>query len=241
MPCKPVLAAVAVLVVATSSATGFTHKPKPPKPGGGADVNETTLAGTGATQITGEVWVDNWFKLWANGAELIEDSVPITTERSFNAERFTFNADLPLTLAFEFRDFMENATGLEYIGTRKQQMGDGGAIAQFTGTDGVVLATSHSGWKCLVVQHAPIETSCENAGAPAVDQGECAQRRSAYPDGWTAPGFDDSAWPDAVEHSERTVSPKDGYDRISWDRSARLIWGADLERDNILLCRVTIR
>ena len=79
------------------------------------------------------MWVDNWFRLFANGAPLLEDSVAYRTERSFNAERFTFNADLPLTLAFEFRDFMQNETGLEYIGTRRQQLGDGGAIAQFRG------------------------------------------------------------------------------------------------------------
>ena len=40
--------------------------------------------------LTGEVWVDNWFTLWANGQKVIEDSTPYKTERSFNAERFTF-------------------------------------------------------------------------------------------------------------------------------------------------------
>ena len=92
------------------------------------------------------MWVDNWFKLYVNGALLIEDSVSIETERSFNAERFEFDSDLPMTLAFEFRDFMENDTGLEYIGTRRQQMGDGGAIAQFHERDsGKLLAASGAG------------------------------------------------------------------------------------------------
>jgi len=33
-----------------------------------------------------EIWVDNWFALYINGKKVGEDSVPITTERSFNSE-----------------------------------------------------------------------------------------------------------------------------------------------------------
>ena len=44
----------------------------------------------------------------------------------------------------------------------------------------------------------------------------------------------------AVEHSESAVRPKDGYDRIQWDRSSRLIWSNDLVQDNTLLCRLQI-
>lgn len=225
------------LALGLAPAHAVFHKPKPPA--GGSDVNETTLATPGATAITGEVWVDNWFALWVNGAALIEDSVPITTERSFNAERVTFNADRPITFAFEFKDFMENATGLEYIGTRRQQMGDGGAIAQFA-AGGQTIAVTNGDWKCLVVQHAPVETSCEGARDPKVDTGACAQEVTAYPDGWQDPGFDDSAWPQASVHSAQDVGPKDGYDRITWDPAAKIIWGPDLERDNTLLCRLTV-
>ena len=34
-----------------------------------------------------EVWADNWFSLYANGKKVGEDSVPITTEKSFNSEK----------------------------------------------------------------------------------------------------------------------------------------------------------
>ena len=57
---------------------------------------------------------------------------------------------------------------------------------------------------------------------------------------WTSVDFDDSDWASATVHSERDVGPKDGYDAISWDSSAELIWGDDLERDNIVLCRAVI-
>jgi len=43
-----------------------------------------------------------------------------------------------------------------------------------------------------------------------------------------------------AQHSERALSPKDGYDRITWDSNAQLIWGRDLETDNTLLCRLVI-
>jgi len=36
------------------------------------------------------------------------------------------------------------------------------------------------------------------------------------------------------------VGPKDGYDAITWDGAASLIWGEDLEADNTVLCRVLI-
>ncbi|MEM8628069.1 MAG: PEBP family protein [Pseudomonadota bacterium] len=215
----------------------FLHKP-PPRDGS-ADLNESQLATPGTTAVTGEVWVDNWFKLWLDGAPLLEDSVPITTERSFNAERFRFNADLPAVLAFEFRDFMENDTGLEYIGTRRQQMGDGGAIAQFS-VGGQVIAATDANTKCLVVQHAPVQTSCAADRNPVPGEGPCAADITARPEGWAMPGYDDNDWADATEHSAAAVGPKDGYDRITWDRAAKLIWGPDLKRDNVLLCRITL-
>ena len=30
-----------------------------------------------------EIWADNWFALYVNGKKVGEDSVPITTEKSF--------------------------------------------------------------------------------------------------------------------------------------------------------------
>jgi hypothetical protein len=68
-------------------------------------INEREIESDGTTKVMAEIWVDNWFALSVNGAPLIQDSVPFKTERSFNAERVTFNTDLPATIAFEFRDF----------------------------------------------------------------------------------------------------------------------------------------
>lgn len=208
---------------------------------GSSPVHDTTLATPGTTPIIAEMWVDNWFRLYANGKALIEDSVPLTTARSFNAERVTFNADLPLTLAFEFRDFMQNDTGLEYIGTDHQQMGDGGAIAQFRdAATGDLLAVTDAGWHCRVIQQAPLSDACADLANPVAGEGDCAASVTAVAPDWVAPAFDDSTWPAATTHSARSVGPKDGYDQIDWVPQSAFIWGPDLHRDNVVLCRTTI-
>lgn len=207
----------------------------------GPMVHETVLDGPGAAKITSEIWVDNWFQMYVNGKPLIQDSVPYATERSFNAERVTFRADLPMTVAFEFRDFMQNDTGLEYIGTRRQQVGDGGAIAQFhDAATGKLMAVTNTKWRCQVVHYAPISDNCAKMRNPQPGVGACASRVTAVSPDWIKPGFDDKGWPVATRHSERSVRPKDGYDRIDWDRGAQLIWGPDLRHDNIVYCRTTI-
>ncbi len=191
--------------------------------------------------ITADLWVDNWFVMHVNGSKVIEDSVPITTERSFNAESTAFSAEMPMTIAIMAKDFKENDTGLEYIGSHRQQMGDGGMIAQFrdTGT-GEVVAVTDSNMRCLVVHRAPLDRSCATESDPIAGQGGCGFETTEIPADWTAPGFDDSAWPAAVEHSSRDVRPKGGYDKIDWDSSAKLVWSDDLVQDNTLLCRVTV-
>ncbi|MEM7567091.1 MAG: PEBP family protein [Pseudomonadota bacterium] len=191
--------------------------------------------------LTAEVWADNWFAMHVNGALVAEDSVPITTERSFNAETVSFTADGPMTIAIKAMDFKENDSGLEYIGSRRQQMGDGGLIAQFRDAEtGETLAVTNAAARCLVVHRAPIDRACEAERDPVAGLGACGFEIAEEPAGWTSPGFDDSAWPAATEHSARAVDPKGGYDRIDWDESARLIWGADLELDNTVLCRITV-
>mgnify|MGYP001198559978 CR=1 FL=1 len=204
-------------------------------------INEREIESDGTTKVMAEIWVDNWFALSVNGAPLIQDSVPFKTERSFNAERVTFNTDLPATIAFEFRDFRENDTGLEYIGTGRQQIGDGGAIVQFTDAEtGALLKVSNSTWKCLVINRAPLDEACAKESDPQEGEGPCAAEIRDAPANWTDPNFDDSQWAAATEYSAREVSPKDGYDEVDWKPGAKLIWSDNLKLDNTLLCRTVI-
>lgn len=199
------------------------------------------MASAETQTLKADIWVDNWFAMYANGALVVEDSVPITTERSFNSETVTFTGDLPMTIAFEAKDFKENDTGLEYIGTNRQQMGDGGMIAQFTdAATGDVVAVTDADMRCLVIHHAPIDRACADESDPEAGEGACGFEASDAPENWTAPDFDDSSWSSATEHSVQDVSPKDGYDSISWDDSAKLVWSDNLLQDNTLLCRMVI-
>lgn len=185
-----------------------------------------------------EVWTDNWFSLHLGETPIAEDSVPITTQRSFNKEVFGFEGSYPLVLNFVVKDYKENDTGLEYIGTTQQQMGDGGFIAQIKDTTtGRVIVVTNAAWRCLVVHRAPTNVACEKDANPETT---CASEITTEPVGWMAPGFDDSAWPMAREYTVAAVSPKDGYTEVAWDPAAKIIWSASLKQDNTLLCRVVV-
>nr|CAA6827783.1 MAG: PEBP family protein [uncultured Thiotrichaceae bacterium] len=188
-----------------------------------------------------EAWADNWFAAYIGEDLLIEDSVSITTERSFNAESITFAASYPIQLNLILKDFKQNDSGLEYIGARNQQMGDGGFILQITDTDTQqVIAVSDKSWKCDVLHKAPLDKSCESESNPVAGEGVCTFTSKDAPANWLRNDFDDSAWANATEHTVASVSPKRGYNDIKWDNTAQLIWGDDLEQDNTLICRTTI-
>jgi hypothetical protein len=189
--------------------------------------------------FTAEVWADNWFSLFVNGKLVGEDSVPITTERSFNAETITFTATYPLTIAMVTKDYKANDTGLEYIGTDRQQMGDGGFIAQIKEkATGTVIAATNGEWRGLVIHQAPTNKDCAKSATPATT---CKSVIGIEPSGWTDVGFNDSTWLKATVHTAAAVGPKDGYNTINWDASAAFIWSADLFADNTILWRTTVR
>ncbi|MEM7801923.1 MAG: PEBP family protein [Chloroflexota bacterium] len=201
---------------------------------------ESDITG-GSVTFRMEAWADNWFAAYLGDELIVEDSVSITTERSFNAEVTIFEADYPLHLNFILKDFKENDTGLEYIGGNFQQMGDGGFIMQLTDTNtGDVAAVSDGDWACTVIHTAPLDKACESESDPVAGTAPCDFIELDEPDGWTAADFDDADWTATTVHSAEEVSPRFGYSQIEWDPSAQLIWGPDLETDNTLLCRMTI-
>ena len=195
----------------------------------------------GTVTIEAEVWADNWFVFYLGDRLIVEDSTPVSTERSFNAEAFEFNGDYPLQLNFVVRDFKENDTGLEYIGARNQQMGDGGLIAQFADArTGSPIAVTNADWRCLVIHEAPLDRSCADEAKPVAGTEPCTFKARTEPDGWRGADFDDSAWPRASEYTAADVRPKGGYDAIDWVADARLIWSGDLETHNTVLCRLNV-
>ncbi len=199
----------------------------------------STPGTTGSQRYSGQAWADNWFSMSIGDQLIIEDSVSITTERSFNAETFSFDATPPFVMSFVLEDFREDDSGLEYIGKPNQQMGDGGFIAQIKGADASEpVAVSDSSWRCLVIHRAPLNKDCEASATPLLD---CEFTALDEPAGWKDADFDDSGWSLATVHTSADVGPKDGYDEIEWHPSARLVWGPDLESDNTILCRAWVQ
>ena len=226
--------AVGALLAAALAVTACAD---PDAPAAGS-LGDPGQAADGKLEFVAEAWADNWFALYVNGEFVGEDSVPVTTERSFNAETIRFRANYPLTIGIEARDFKETNSGLEYIGTGKQQMGDGGIIAQIAdAATGQTVAVTDGGWAALVIHRAPLNPSCEQSPDP---DATCQFESVEAPPGWTDADFDASAWESATEWSESAVRPKDGYDDIDWDGAARLVWGGDLEIDNTVLLRLVV-
>jgi len=191
-----------------------------------------------AVDIKADIYVDNWFALYQEGELIKEDSVPFKTERSFNTESFTFSTELPAQFSIIIRDYYENDSGLEYIGGRRQQMGDGGFVAQFFNADtNELIDVSDSSWSCLVTHRAPLNRSCVRDDNP---EQTCESEINEAPEGWMLSSFDDSAWSPAIEWAFNAVRPHGGYRDAQWRDEAKIIWSEDLEVDNELLCRFTI-
>lgn len=189
------------------------------------------------TTIKAQVWADNWFEFYVDGEVVMTDPVPITTEQSFNAEVFNFDAELPAQLAVHIMDFKEDDSGFEYIGSRRQQMGDGGFIAEFRNENNQVVAVTDSDWVCKVIHQAPLNPSCGSSASPLE---ACEANILPMPANWASASFDDSGWNNAIVHSFQAVRPHGGYSSYSWQSESQLIWGEDLEIDNTLLCRFTL-
>lgn len=234
---------IVVLGLTVGCGGGAGNNPPPPRQSNDGNTSSAIQLNntTGATSFQLEAWADNWFAAYLDETLIGEDSVSITTERSFNAETIQFEADYPLHLRFILKDFKENDTGLEYIGAGNQQMGDGGFIMQLTDLgSGEVVAVSDGSWACTVIHKAPLDKSCEDESNPVAGTAPCEFTDLGEPTGWKTADFDDSSWNATTVQSAGDVGPKDGYDRISWDGRAELIWGPDLETDNTILCRVTV-
>ena len=185
-----------------------------------------------------EVWADNWFALYINGKKVGEDSVPITTEKSFNSEKIKFSATYPLTIGVIAKDFTENASGLEYIGKPNQQIGDAGIIFQIREVvSGKVIAFSGRDWKVLTINKAPLNTECVKSANPIT---ECKSLNVTIHTTWAGSTYKDTAWKFATEFSKETVGVKEGYFDYSWAPGSALVWSSDLKLDNTILLRKVI-
>lgn len=185
--------------------------------------------------FTAEVWADNWFALYVNGKKVGEDSVPISTQKSFNSETIKFSATYPLTIGFVAKDYVQSSSGLEYLGQPNQQIGDGGLIFQIRESASDKLVTvSDASWKSFVQNIAPTNVECEKSASPET---ECKYTNFTLPSNWYGSTFKDSNWKNAKIFTAAEVGPKEGYFNIAWTNTAKFIWGDDLKLDNIVYFR----
>ena len=203
---------------------------------------QSTVPANAATikQVTfqAEVWADNWFSLYVNGRKVGDDSVPISQEKSFNSEKIKFTATYPLTVGLMAKDYVENASGLEYIGKSNQQTGDGGIILQIRDlTTNQIVGYTDSSWKSLVIYKAPLNPECVSSKSPLTD---CRSSTIKPATNWYSSSFKDSSWTSATEFSKEEVGVKDGFFNITWSNSSKLIWAKDLKLDNTILFRKVI-
>lgn len=192
-------------------------------------------AASPAIAFQAEVWVDNWFSLYINGKKVGEDQVPFATERSFNSSLIKFSTTYPFQIGVVARDYIENDSGLEYIGKSNQQIGDAGIIIQVREVkSGRIVAASSSLWKTLVIHKAPLNEGCVKSSQPLV---ECKSLTVKAPTNWAQKTFNSQNWQSSKEFSEDEVGVKDGYFDYTWDSAAKLIWSSDLRIDNTVLFR----
>jgi hypothetical protein len=205
--------------------------------GGCQPDGRTTPAGT-AGRFAADVWADNWFAMYINDDLVAEDAFSVTTEKSFNSESFSFDANYPYVINLVIKDYKQNDTGLEYIGTPAQQIGDGGFIMQVVDTQtGALVAVSNSAVRCLVIHKAPLNVSCEKSSDPST---ACLSRIDTEPAGWRTQAEVSASWSAAQIYTAAQIGTKGGYDDVTWDIAAKLIWTSDLKTDNTLLCKLTI-
>jgi len=204
----------------------------------GSASNLPSIAAVKVYPFTAEIWADNWFALYVNGKKVGEDSTAFATERSFNSDVISFKASYPLTIGIIARDYVENASGLEYIGKPNQQIGDGGIIAQIRQTDtNQVVGATNKTWKVFVTNKAPLNEDCVKSSAPLQD---CKAQSTKAPTSWYSTTYKDSTWKPATEFTPAAVGVKDGYFNFSWSPQSSLIWSSDLRLDNTILLRTKL-
>jgi hypothetical protein len=130
-------------------------------------------------------------------------------------------------------------------------IGDGGFIAYFSDGNG-----THGDWRAETFYVAPLDdplcvrtqggrdsSFCAQAVRPVCAQTKpesCKAVHFPIPDGWTATGFNDTAWPRATVWRPIEVSFYRGY--VNYAKrfgDAEFIWSRNIRLDNLVLARYT--
>ena len=220
--------------------------------------------------VTGTVFCNNDFSLYINGELVAVDPIPTTPHNAVNVS-FRVETGKDITFAIDARDLASNDTGLEFDNRCLGSGGLRAMFSNGVVTNSKwVCSTYHYGpvnWReCFGAQRVRNYSLQLLPGCITAPQLEdCFARRSEKPEGWLMPNFDDSHWEYAQEwdedyvgwglrpegcdtNSSTIISPQlDPNDdnitcpeNLDWGNSV-FIWRPDLNLDNHLLCRYTLK
>lgn len=218
--------------------------------------------------INGTIYVNNEFTFYINGEKVAED--PTLDHNAYNVS-FTVERGKDVTFAIDARDWADDSGlefGGRCVGSGWiRAVFSNGVVTNSSW----VCSTYNYGpvnWKSCVAaqtvrnQSLQLFPACmSNSTAPYVG---CTVRVTTRPNGWADPGFDDSRWDYALEYSEESAGYgslppgcedpntyiSSGVDingvnytcqnNINWGES-KFIWRPDLDLDNYVLCRYTMK
>jgi len=169
--------------------------------------------------IKANVYADNSFELYINGELVAVDSIKFVPH---NVVSVDILPAYPMTIAVKAIDNADPKTGMEYANTN---IGDGGFILKFG--DGTV---TNAKWKAKRVSWGPLNRDTKNPRTV----------HEPIPEKWFAVDFDDSRWGYAKEYSEEQVGPKSPFYDHDFG-GAKFIWSDDIELDNTVLFRFTVK
>ena len=230
-----------------------------------------TLWSTGKGQemetISGTIYCDNSWRFWING-EFIDEDPFLTIPHNAHNVTFQVRPGEDITFAIEAIDFANQSTGLELD---NHCIGDGGLRAMFsngvvTNSEWKCYTYLYGpvNWRqCFAAARNASQAlfpACRDE-APPLDG--CYARLTDIPQGWTQPDFDESYWEYALEYPNWTdwgllptgCDNPDTYissdvdpngmnvtcpSNLDWGET-ETIWREDLDLDNWLLCRYTLK
>ncbi|MFM9023821.1 MAG: hypothetical protein ACKON7_00505 [Planctomycetaceae bacterium] len=187
-------------------------------PAVGGDLPARLRKPTIADTVRANVYADNWFSLYINGALVAVDSITFVPH---NVVSVDILPAYPMTIAVMARDNADPETGMEYANTN---VGDGGFILKFA--DGTVTDGT---WKAKCFSRGPVGGDTTHPRVQA----------DALPEHWFAVDFDDRDWPRVREYSEAEIDPKQPFYDADF-AGATFIWTDDLRLDNTVIFRHTV-
>jgi hypothetical protein len=209
---------------------------------------KTVVIDKDGVEITGFIFADNYYEFSVNGHVVARDSVGMTP---FNSTVVRFKAKYPMTYALKGIDWeTHHGLGMEY---GPYNIGDAGFIAYFSDGNG-----THADWRAETFYVAPLDdpqcvrtaggrdsSFCSQAVRPVCAQMKpdtCKAVHFPIPDGWTAPRFNDSAWPQAVIWRPIEVTFYRGFiNYTKYFGDAEFIWTKNIRLDNFVLARYTAK